>query len=525
MISSELGANPSDVYHQTLPELLWDITQSLAGGVNQFVLHGYPYSGTYPNTTWPGFTTFQYVFSEMHGRHQPGWDFYSDSMDFIARNQHIFQSGVPKVDVAFYNKLTTYATIETLYTPTDLNKAGYTYEYISPDNFNLPEAYVGGNILAPERQASKAMVVRANDSLTVECVTKLAEYAYDGLTILFSGGVPSYLVSFNFSGETYVNETLHSLLLLDHVHLVPYEGLAASLSDLEILPKTQIDADSIWYTYWRRDDAHEVDYVFIYHDGLGWEAGACSTGTVRFACTGTPYIYSAWTGAQTPATNYTQTETATSMYFELAGNQSVIVAFHDRARFEHSYGRGNTFRQPQQEAARHQPLTLGPWSLIVEHWDPPRNLYDVDTVAVKHNTTHQLCHLTAWLNIPGLENVSGRGYYNTTFEWSRPGTIHNNRPDSASGAIIDFGPIVHTIRVAINGHTLPPLDLTWARADISMYLVEGVNTVEAVVSTPLYNRLKPIAGKLRTFGQGWSDLTAESEEIVLRTSPLQEYGL
>ena len=74
VISSELGANPNEAYQLTLPGLLWDITRSLAGGVNMFVLHGYPYSGMYPNTTWPGFTTFAYGFSEMHGRHQPGWD-------------------------------------------------------------------------------------------------------------------------------------------------------------------------------------------------------------------------------------------------------------------------------------------------------------------------------------------------------------------------------------------------------------------------------------------------------------------
>lgn len=79
----------------------------------------------YGNTTWPGFTTFEYDFSEMHGPRQPAWDFYKTGlMDFTARLQYIFQSGVPKMDVAFYQKITTYPNIVRNYMPTDLEEAG-----------------------------------------------------------------------------------------------------------------------------------------------------------------------------------------------------------------------------------------------------------------------------------------------------------------------------------------------------------------------------------------------------------------
>lgn len=60
----------------------------------------------------------------MHGRHQPAWDFYKDSMDFIARLSYIFQTGVPKRDLAFYSKMTTYPDIFTNYQPVDLEEAG-----------------------------------------------------------------------------------------------------------------------------------------------------------------------------------------------------------------------------------------------------------------------------------------------------------------------------------------------------------------------------------------------------------------
>jgi hypothetical protein len=62
----------------------------------------------------------------MHGPHEPAWDFYRDQIDFVARNNFILQSGTPKRDIAFWQKVTTYPghiTTRT-YQPTDLETAG-----------------------------------------------------------------------------------------------------------------------------------------------------------------------------------------------------------------------------------------------------------------------------------------------------------------------------------------------------------------------------------------------------------------
>lgn len=53
------------------------------------------------------------------------------------------------------------------------------------------------------------------------------------------------------------------------------------------------------------------------------------------------------------------------------------------------------------------------------------------------------------------------------------------------GAIIDFGRVNHTLRVKINGIALPPFDIADAKSDITAYLVEGINTVQATVATAL----------------------------------------
>jgi len=45
-------------------------------------------------------------------------------MDYVARLSYIFQSGVPKMDIVLYQKLTTYPAELRNYQPSDLENAG-----------------------------------------------------------------------------------------------------------------------------------------------------------------------------------------------------------------------------------------------------------------------------------------------------------------------------------------------------------------------------------------------------------------
>lgn len=311
LVSSECGANEYDAYGQSYPEYLWDVKRSFAGSVTQFIIHGYPYTGYYGNTTWPGWTTFDYAFSEMHGPRQPGWDYIKESMtDFMARHSYIFQSGIPKMDVAFYEYITTFPRIVRNYMPTDLEERGYTYEYLSPNNFHLGQAEVENGVLAPDAQEFKALIVRGNDSMTVPGVDGIARFAHAGLPVIFSGGIPTYLASYNKSGAEYMQTTLHSLTSLPNVHMVPFEGLADSIASLGIMPGTQVSANNTWYSYWRQTD--DYNYVFVYNDALApdtWGLGnGYSEGCVKFATLGTPYFLNAFDGTQVPIMNFTQSQ-------------------------------------------------------------------------------------------------------------------------------------------------------------------------------------------------------------------------
>lgn len=124
VISSELGAVMGDVYAQSIPDILFHIKRSLVASINAFVIHGLAWSGSYPSCTYPSYTTFAYLFSEMHGPHLPAWDYYGDWMNYTARSQYVLQNSIPKYDIAFWLKNVSYHSIVTAYAPHDLEMTG-----------------------------------------------------------------------------------------------------------------------------------------------------------------------------------------------------------------------------------------------------------------------------------------------------------------------------------------------------------------------------------------------------------------
>lgn len=405
---------------------------------------------------------------------------------------------------------------------------GYTYEYLSPDNFALPEAYVGNGVLAPNRQAFKALVIQSNQSLTTAGVTKLVEYAQNELPVIFYGGLPSSYSGYNPKAARSAAASLEKLRTLKNVHIVSDGSLAATLQSLNIAPRTSVLSNGTWYTYWRHDETTSSDYVYIYNDapGLSFEQGF-TVGNISFETTGVPSLYDAWTGNVTGISTYQQSSTHVTVPLRLAANQSIIIAFHQGSQpgphaqntadgivSVETNGNSLTVLRSYDEQTRKiklsngktatfkpmisQPFTLDDWTLVVESWTPPSDLYNIAAGPQRTNSSYQLSTLIPWSEVSSnLANVSGIGYYSTSFSW--PPAM--NAGDSVSGAIIDLGSISHTARVTVNGQILPPVDLTWAKHDIGSLLRQGKNTVEVVVSTPLGNVLRNYWDELETSGK------------------------
>lgn len=391
------------------------------------------------------------------------------------------------------------------------------------------------------------MIVRGNDTLTPLGVVKLAEWAHQGLPIVFSGGLPSNISGTSNVSFSSVNSTLTQLLDLKNVHIVSYEKLAESLWNIGITPRTTIfrngASNTTWFTNWREDLNNSMTYVFVYNDATGLSRGSgMSMGNITFQVSGTPYFYNAWTGEKTPVVIYTQYKNTTTVNITLAGNQTTILAFDRKTndvlpvkhvkyssgqlrtmsnhRYLVNYGNkpcsaklsnGSTISVPSSNLS---PVMLKNWTLVVESWTAPANLYNVEGT-VKTNSTYKLSTLVPWNQISNanLSHVSGRGYYSTSFVWPPSSSV------IAIGAQLELGSIIHTARAYLNGVALPPLDVTDATADLTPYLRKGVNELEVVVATPYGNALSPIWSSLRSYGDAPNVLAGATAPEVM------EYGL
>jgi hypothetical protein len=154
VISNELGAVRNAGFRYTIPDLLWSTNRGFAGGVNQFVIHGQAYTGDYFATTWPGHVAFAFLFSEPWSVKQPVWNHgLNEALGYMSRMQYVQQAGVPKVDVAIYNKESSTSFSTPSYRSSDLIKEGvltsYLLEYATADMIQA-----GRTIISPRKISS-----------------------------------------------------------------------------------------------------------------------------------------------------------------------------------------------------------------------------------------------------------------------------------------------------------------------------------------------------------------------------------
>lgn len=126
VVSNELGAVFTRAFQMSVQELLHAANRGFAGGLNQFVIHGQPYSGGYPATTWPGHTPFLYHASDLWSPKRPDWACgLAHGVEYMARIQHVQRQGVALTDVAVYKKdSATDPYLATTYEGLDLTAIG-----------------------------------------------------------------------------------------------------------------------------------------------------------------------------------------------------------------------------------------------------------------------------------------------------------------------------------------------------------------------------------------------------------------
>lgn len=557
VLSSECGAAPSLSYTQKLSELLRSVHRGLVGGVSMNVFHGFPYSGPFANTTWPGTTIFAYRFTEMWGPRQPAWKLISPFLDYISRNQFILQSGTPKVDLAFYAYGVPYKNSDG-YESDDLYQLGYTYDYLGPASLESEAAVVADGVLAADGPAYKAVVFSNQTKITQAAASKLHEFARKGLPIIFVGNVTLAGVGVNASASAEVAAMLSNLTSANfpNVYRIPSaDGLVATLQSLNIKPRAALPSDGStteWYSFWRSLPEGEIAWLY------NGEAEGKARETVEFAFSGVqglvPYRLDAWTGNMSAVLQYKINDESTVMPVTLGPEESTLIFFRRESlpdppipvvqSFAGSVaglstrigvdgsnslvalmknGPGEVVfsngESIQLNGSAPPDSELEYWDVIVEDWHRTQNRTDISTAVTVHK--YPKTALLSWIQLDpeNLTNVSGLGHYNTSF------TAPSASSERALGALLQLVPQNDSFAININGVVLPSTSYV---ADTVMDITNhvnwptetspGTNILQIDVATTLFNRLRSETNHT------WSMGTAPDDQLYSARA-YENYGL
>jgi hypothetical protein len=541
-ISTELGAVNTPAYSLRIPDLLQQVKRSLAGGFTMHVLHGFPTSTSYPNTTWPGYTTFFYEFTEMWNQIQPVWQHMKDSLDYIGRNQWALHQGTPQVDLAFYLHASPWAP-KTQYNSQNLNSLGFTYDYLGPDNLVSSEAFVKDNALGIPQY--KALIFNNQTVTTIEAAEALISMTSSGLPLIFVGSTLNQSYPVNTTSQTTLSVTMSRLLSEKNVHQTSsVDQLPSLLADLGITPRASLKCSSNpVYSVWR--SAGDIDYVYFFNDQ---NVSTTCTATLSVSQPITPYIYNAYTGSQTRLLTYSTTNSSLTFPLSLKSNETLLLALHHTSTpptchftsaspgifsLTSSSSETNsssssitalltgpaTLTFPSNKTISltppnplPSPTTLTTWDLVISDWHSAPDRYAIETEITNHtfrNTT-----LRAWKDIDAaMTNVSGIGYYSTNLvvpalSSSSFGGDGDANANATLTAIIHLPPIQHTARARLSSTALPPIDPTNPTLLLHNLTPGSSYTLEIEVTTTLFNRIKAdrdvtwVAGQVASKRQG-----------------------
>ncbi|KLP00038.1 Uncharacterized protein Y057_8592 [Fusarium fujikuroi] len=301
------------------------------------------------------------------------------------------------------------------------------------------------------------------------------------------------------------------------------------------------DAAKDLYTVWRSDKGAE--YLLLVNKG----SSATFEITAEVDQGRVPYKLDAWTGKQTAMTSFKHSSGKISFQISLEQGQTAIIAFTSGKSktsivsqsdnvFQTSYGsdgkegisvilgdynaasltlsNGQTKKIPTASGSEKKNALntdIGNWNLTLESWVPGPD--EAKSASVKNvmklgtQTT-----LKPWSEISGAQNVSGVGTYTATFNVTRV-------PSKDSVTVLQFGPVLNTIRAWVNDKQLPAIDIYDAQVDVSDYLVKGTNKIRVQVASTLFNAVKARVDYVKANGIG------PAAPILYTSADWQKHGL
>ncbi|KAF4879945.1 hypothetical protein CGCSCA1_v000966 [Colletotrichum siamense] len=454
-------------------------------------------------------------------------------MAYVARNQFISQIGTARVDLAFYQYAAPFAKV--VYDSDNLEKLGFTYDYLGPTSFSSSNAIVGeGGVLAPDGPAYKALIFANQTKLTPKMAAQTKAFAEAGLQIFVVGRTD--FQSVGVDGAASVPEIMAQALAMEGITvLASAERLHAALAALDIRPRvafSQDDAVEKWYTFSRSTEDAQI--AFLYNDG-----GNATTTNISFLDMAgrTPYTFDAWTGSVSPLLQYTIEENNIVVPVTLAANQTAILVFSNqtsasgdkngtsilpRLPSTHITSISGPLKALVYTATQDLPevIELDAWNITVNDWRSEDDVFSMETAITPHRFLDS--RLASWKEMDpvNLGNTSGTADYVTSFR-----TPFSSVGKQRLGAHLHLGTITDATLLWVNGDKVI-FDVNSSPdivVDITNYLnpAGAKNAVKVEVASTLYNRIRAEQDSIMTFGVAVSVAGAS----FFNANPAKEHGL
>ena len=177
-------------------QALFTLNSLFAAGVNQAIIHGFPYAKA-PEVTWPGFAAFSPYyngaigFGEAWGPRTPQWEHIPGVAAYLARTQLVLQTGTPKYDIVFLRQKSGASTgIGPFWVTNDGTKLGWSHSFITAALLEQPHVVFRHDRLVPDGPAYKVLVIgpdkiRSREmTIDVGAARKILEHGRAGLPIV-----------------------------------------------------------------------------------------------------------------------------------------------------------------------------------------------------------------------------------------------------------------------------------------------------------------------------------------------------
>ncbi|WP_270739476.1 glycosyl hydrolase [Massilioclostridium coli] len=484
---------------------------------------------------WPGFRSNS-SFNVLSLRY-PSYSEYDEFNDHLGRVQQLLREGKSRSDVGMVymkygmpilapsqfskndenNWLLRHDYMPGYIQTTELQDNGYTYDYFSPDFLDAEGVYYDAENGTLELAGYKALVLW-QDWLTLDGAQKILEYAKQGLKVVIVDGA-AVQTPYNDGSDSALAEVMSELKTLDCVATAASDDdIVEALQSLDVTPYAGMPENHQLLTQVRQDEnGNEYLYAYNYCNGEFCEEDHGTNIKTEISMDGIfiPYVIDAWSGEVTQVANYRYENGKTIFTIDLNYGDVALYAFEKTdteqlhitdTNADNAYETKDGVVIRTTKSGNYYVTTsdgktvkfntevpnaydITNWDVTVEKWSKGEEIFRTETLdgvtttehtfnTVKTDVDVKLDSLTTWDNIPEVgKEVSGKGYYSATFDWN----------GNADGAYIDFGDMVMSMTVSINGQQVSDLNMNDAKLDISDYLQVGKNTIQLEYSSNLNN--------------------------------------